>query len=295
MGNLSILRGAIPSAQVSSYTTGSITLPSARKSLVPEPPTSVTAVGGDAQATISFTPAGTGATATSYIATSSPGGITATASSSPITVTGLSNGTAYTFTVAGINAVGTGAQSSASNSVTPVALIDGFDYIAQFSGANQGSIAFTSLPTGYSSFRILASVYIGGESIGYVQFNSDTGSNYSEYNMGWNAGASIQNYGTTNSATQIRRYAADFGSTSYNSQVIIDIGNPEKSRFHPVHIYSCYSGEGGVAWTWGHSNYNVEGNITSIRLAGGNGPSPSNSWTSPALVTLFGRKTGGTY
>lgn len=36
MGNLSILRGALPSAQVSAYTTGSITLPSAR--LQADPP-----------------------------------------------------------------------------------------------------------------------------------------------------------------------------------------------------------------------------------------------------------------
>jgi len=34
-------------------------------------------------------------------------------------VTGLTNGTTYTFTVAAINAVGTGAASAASNSVTP--------------------------------------------------------------------------------------------------------------------------------------------------------------------------------
>ena len=32
---------------------------------------------------------------------------------------GLANGTAYSFTVAAINAVGTGQSSSASNSVTP--------------------------------------------------------------------------------------------------------------------------------------------------------------------------------
>ena len=36
-----------------------------------------------------------------------------------ITVTGLTNGTAYTFTVRATNAIGTGAASDASNSVTP--------------------------------------------------------------------------------------------------------------------------------------------------------------------------------
>jgi 5'-nucleotidase len=48
------------------------------------------------------------------------GGQTATGSASPITVTGLTNGDSYTFTVTATNAQGTGPASTASNAVTPV-------------------------------------------------------------------------------------------------------------------------------------------------------------------------------
>ncbi len=89
--------------------------------IAPEPPTSVTAVEGNSQATVSFTaPADNGgASITSYTATSSPGGFTASGASSPLTVTGLTNGVSYTFTVTATNSAGTSSASSASNSVTP--------------------------------------------------------------------------------------------------------------------------------------------------------------------------------
>jgi hypothetical protein len=92
---------------------------------VPGAPTIGTATAGNAQAAVSFTaPAVTGGPAiTSYTATSSPGGFTASGASSPLTVTGLTNGTAYTFTVTATNSIGTGSASSASNSVTPTAIV----------------------------------------------------------------------------------------------------------------------------------------------------------------------------
>jgi hypothetical protein len=43
-----------------------------------------------------------------------------TSGSSPITVTGLTNGTAYTFTISAVNGAGEGASGSVS--VTPVTL-----------------------------------------------------------------------------------------------------------------------------------------------------------------------------
>jgi len=89
----------------------------------PDAPTGVTASAGDAQASVSFTaPANVGGSAISaYYAVSNPGQITASGASSPVTVTGLTNGTAYTFQVWALNTFGPGAFSAASGSVTPVA------------------------------------------------------------------------------------------------------------------------------------------------------------------------------
>lgn len=60
-----------------------------------------------------------GSPITGYTAISSPGGLTHSGPTSPLVVTGLTTGTAYTFTVHATNAIGNSAESAASNSVTP--------------------------------------------------------------------------------------------------------------------------------------------------------------------------------
>ena len=94
---------------------------------VPGAPTIGTATAGNAQATVTWTaPASNGGSAiTGYVVTPYIGAApqTSTTVGNVLTtpITGLTNGTAYTFRVAAINAIGTGNQSGNSNAVTPVA------------------------------------------------------------------------------------------------------------------------------------------------------------------------------
>lgn len=90
---------------------------------VPGAPTIGTATAGNASASVTFSaPADTGSAAiTSYTVTSTPGSFSNTGAASPITVTGLTNNTAYTFVALATNGAGTGPASAASNSVTPTA------------------------------------------------------------------------------------------------------------------------------------------------------------------------------
>lgn len=87
----------------------------------PDAPTGVVATGGDASASVAFTPpANVGGSAISeFYAVSNPDQITEEGASSPINVTGLTNGTPYTFTVWALNTYGPGPYSAASGSVTP--------------------------------------------------------------------------------------------------------------------------------------------------------------------------------
>jgi hypothetical protein len=96
---------------------------------VPAAPTGVTATAGNQSAIVSWTaPSNGGSAITSYTVTPYIGTtaqkatvVSGTPPASTTNVTGLTNGTAYTFTVSATNGVGTGSASVASGAVTPVA------------------------------------------------------------------------------------------------------------------------------------------------------------------------------
>ena len=93
------------------------------KVVSPAAPTAVSAMAGDGQAVVTWTaPADDGGSAiTSYTATSSPGAKHCTWTSGPLhcTVTGLTNGKSFTFSVTATNGIGTGPASAPSDPVYP--------------------------------------------------------------------------------------------------------------------------------------------------------------------------------
>ncbi|MBF0459631.1 MAG: fibronectin type III domain-containing protein [Nitrospirae bacterium] len=139
---------------------------------VPGAPTITAVAVGNGQVTLSFSaPSSNGGSAiTKYTATSSPDNVTATGTASPITVTGLTNGTAYTFTVKAANAIGTGTASSASSSITPAASVPGAPTgVTAKVGNAKTTISFTapssnggSVITGYTVISSLDNITASG-------------------------------------------------------------------------------------------------------------------------------------
>jgi uncharacterized protein (TIGR03437 family) len=85
-------------------------------------PTIGTATAGNASASVAFTAvpsANNGGSAITLYTATCTGNKTGTGASSPVTVSGLTNGSSYTCTVTATNGVGVSAASAASNSVTP--------------------------------------------------------------------------------------------------------------------------------------------------------------------------------
>jgi hypothetical protein len=178
---------------------------------VPVAPTSVAGTKTSTVGSISvaFTAPTTGYTPTSYTVTSSPGSITATGSSSPIVVSGLTGGTSYTFTVTSTSAQGTSAASSASSAVTaPTTLTTTFNSSGTFTNP------------GVSNVEVLLVGGGGGGGFG--------GSNLSGEFGGGGGGAGGVQYSAALSISPNTNYAVTVGNggggdTSGNSSVFANL------------------------------------------------------------------------
>lgn len=184
---------------------------------LPDAPTIGTATAGNALcASVTFTaPTCTGNPAgiTGYLVTSTPGCKTASGASSPLTVTGLTCGTSYTFKVKAQNAVGYGPCSAASNSVTAkVATCATYTTPGTYSWvAPSGvtSVAVVAVGGGGGGFNC-SKGGTGGGGGALVYKNSVTVSPGSSYTVVVGAGGAVQAAGGASSFT------AGFGTATAN-------------------------------------------------------------------------------
>jgi len=146
-----------------SASSGIVNVTSAVAVTPPGAPAITGATPGNGQATISFTaPSNNGGAAiTSYTVTC--GAVVSSGPTSPITVTGLINGTTYSCTAAAVNSAGTGAQSAAA-SVTP----------AVVSNVNMALTSTTPTATYGAAVKLVATV-TGNAPTGTATFSVSTG------------------------------------------------------------------------------------------------------------------------
>jgi hypothetical protein len=193
--------------------TGSAWVSVAVNGAVPLAPTIGTATVSGLTASVPFTgPTDFGDAAIStYTATSNPGGITASNATSPISVSGLTANTSYTFTVTATNSFGISNPSAASNSITT----------ATTPGAPTSVTVTDPGIEGSATVSWTAPASNGGSAITdyTIQYSSNSGSSWTTFSDGTSTSTSATVTGLTVGVAYIFRVAAIniVGTGSYST------------------------------------------------------------------------------
>ena len=261
--------------------------------LQPSTPTIGTASDGGTgtSANVAFTPSTyIGKGTITYTATSSPGGFTGTSATSPISVTGLTTGTAYTFTVTGTTNYGvTSIASGSSNSVTPASPDSGVYYpissiIVGSAGAT--SITFSSIPSTYTHLQIRATMVNASTNYSIkIRFNGDTSTNYSAHQITGTGSAVLAGAETS---VDIALIGVGANNTSlYSAGMITDILDyANTNKYKTVRSFSGGDGNGSGQIKLVSAGWRSTSAITSIFINADG--STFNQYTSFALYGIKG-------
>ncbi|NBX92431.1 MAG: hypothetical protein EBQ85_04275, partial [Proteobacteria bacterium] len=262
------------------------------------PPTNLTGNGLNRQVNLSWTaPSSNGGSAItnySYKYSSNSGSTWSTpaligSSSTRYNVTGLTNGTAYIFQVAAVNAVGVGTYSNSSSAATP-ATTPGQPTNLIATGANgQVSLSWTA-PTDNGGSAITNYSY---------KYSSDNGSTWSSPALTGSSTASYTVSGLTNGTSYIFQVAAvnaaGTGTYSSSSSAV----TPATTPGQPTNLIATgANGQVSLSWTSPSSNGGSAITNYSYKYSANSGI----TWSTPALTgssttsyTVSGLTNGTSY
>ena len=282
--------------------------------VAPSAPTGVSAVGATTSARVTWTApdsdgdsALTGYTITPFVGTTAQTPVTVGATTTASTVTGLTNGTIYTFTVKANNDIGSSPASSPSNAVTPQSTI--FDYAipatvdAGDTDPVEVGVKFTSDVSGsVTGVRFYKAATNGGAHTGSLWNTAGTRlaqvTFTNESASGWQTATFATPVAITAATTYIVSYfapqgrysASAFGSSTVDNGPLHTVSNNVSSN--GVYAY-------GVASAFPNKSYNagnywvdvlfavpVPGTPTNVSAVEAGKSSATVSWTAPT--------TGGT-
>jgi len=242
-------------------------------------PTNVAGTIGNAQVQLTWTaPAANGGTISDYtIQYSSDSGTTWTtfadtvSATASVTVTGLTNGTAYVFRVAATNQAGLSAYSTSSAARTPLGAPGAPTNVAGTPANAQVSLTW-SAPTDNGGSAITDYV---------IQYSSNSGSTWTTFTDTVSTAASVTVTGLTNGTTYVFHVAAKnsvgTGSYSTNSSSLIPFTRPNA----PTSVSAATGArQSNVTWTAPASNGGSAITGYAIRYSTDN----AGTWSTPVLT-----------
>ena len=285
-----------PAKAPSSPASGTVT-----PATLPGAPTIVSATAGNASATLTWSApssdGGSAITAYTVVAgdetTPANGGESCTWTSGPLTctVTGLTNGDAYVFTVSAANGVGTGPSSPASGTVTP-ATLPGAPTIVSATAGNASATLTWSAPSSDGGSAITAYTVVAGD--------ETTPANGGE-SCTWTSGPlTCTVTGLTNGDAYVFTVSAANGVGTGPSSPASGTVTPATLPGAPT-IVSATAGNASATLTWSAPSSDGGSAITAYTVVAGDETTPANggescTWTSgPLTCTVTGLTNGDAY
>jgi large repetitive protein len=277
-------------ANIKRANTSGITKTGTAISDVPDAPSvsTITDQYDGASATVAATAAATGGTPTTYTITPTPTTSPATfTGTSPVTVSGLSEGTSYTFTAKGINSTATGPEGSASSSFTPFSPGSFYSIATTTLSSSTGTVTFSSIPSTYTHLQIRAiarSTFAQntGDQV-TVQVNGVTTSSYSYHYMSAN-GSAIGDVNATSTTTTMGLGYAPNDSVTANTfgAFIIDVADyASTSKFKTFRAFGGYDANGSGTIRLQSGLFQSTNAVTSISLT-------HNTFKAGSTFALYG-------